>query len=48
MNDDDNFIHKYYAPFLSLNNHSDVSTESNMIQRNEEFVAIKTLFFIFY
>ena len=24
MNDDDNFIHKYYAPFLSSNNHEDV------------------------
>ena len=25
MNDDDNFIHKCYAPFLSSNNHEDVS-----------------------
>ena len=23
-NDDDNFIHKYYAPFLSSKNHKDV------------------------
>ena len=28
MNDDDNFIHKYYAPFLSSNNHEDVSSGS--------------------
>ena len=28
MNDYDNFIHKYYAPFLSSNNHSDVSSVS--------------------
>ena len=25
MNDDDNFIHKYYAPFLPSNNNEDVS-----------------------
>ena len=24
MNDDDNYIHKYYAPFLSSNNYEDV------------------------
>ena len=28
MNDDENFIHKYYAPFLPLNNHENVSSES--------------------
>ena len=28
MNDDDNFIHKYYAPFLSSNKHEDVSSGS--------------------
>ena len=25
MNDDDNFMHKYYAPFSSSNNNKDVS-----------------------
>ena len=25
MIDDDNFIHKYYVPFLSSNHHEDVS-----------------------
>ena len=25
MNYDDNYIHKYYAPFLSSKNHEDVS-----------------------
>ena len=28
MNDDETFIHKYYAPFLSSNNHEDVSSGS--------------------
>ena len=28
MNDDDNYIHKYYAPFLSSKNHDDVSSGS--------------------
>ena len=28
MNYDDNYIHKYYAPFLSSNNHEDVSSGS--------------------
>ena len=28
MNYDDNFIHKYYAPFLSSNNYEDVSSGS--------------------
>ena len=28
MNDDDNFIQKYYAPFLSLMNYKDVSSGS--------------------
>ena len=28
MNDDGNFIHKYYAPFISSNNHEYVSSGS--------------------
>ena len=28
MNDDDNFIHEYYAPFLSWNNHEYASCRS--------------------
>ena len=28
MNDDENFIHKYYAPFLSSNKNEDVSSGS--------------------
>ena len=28
MNDDANFIHKYYAPFLQSNNHEDISSGS--------------------
>ena len=27
-NDDDKIFHKYYAPFLSSNNHEDVSSGS--------------------
>ena len=26
MNDDENYIHKYYAPFVSSKNHEDVSS----------------------
>ena len=26
MNDNDSYIHKYYVPFLSSNNHQDVSS----------------------
>ena len=28
MNDDNNFIHKYYVPFLSSKNHADLSSGS--------------------
>ena len=28
INDDDNFNHKYYEPFLSSKNHEDVSSGS--------------------
>ena len=28
MNDDDNYMHKYYARFLSSNNHENVSSGS--------------------
>ena len=28
MNDDENFIHKYYAPFLQSKNNEDVSFRS--------------------
>ena len=28
MNNDNNFIHKYYAPFLLSNNHEDISSGS--------------------
>ena len=28
MNDDENFIHKYYAPFLPSKNHEDISSGS--------------------
>ena len=29
MNDDNNYIHKYYAPFLSSKNHKDISLGSD-------------------
>ena len=31
MNDDDDFIHKYYALFLSSDNHKDVASGSEYI-----------------
>ena len=35
MNDNENDIHKYYAPFLSSNNHEDVfsGTEYDSVKR---------------
>ena len=36
MNDEENSIHKMFAPFLSSNFH-----EHNMIQQKEEFVVWK-------
>ena len=41
MNDDENFIHKYYAPFLPSNNNEDVSSgseynpEKQIVRRHE-------------
>ena len=34
MNNDDNYMHKYYAPFLSSNNHKYFLLYYNMIQPN--------------
>ena len=48
MDDDENVIHKYYAPFLSSKNCKDLSSDHNTIEQNEEFVEIKTLFLIYY
>ena len=38
MNDDDNYMHKYYATFLSSKNHEDVSSGS-------EYDSVKLRFF---
>ena len=48
MNDDDNFIHKYYVPFLSSKNHTYVSSGSEYESEKKEFVIIKKLFWIYY
>ena len=35
INDDENFINKYYAPFILSNNHKDISLlDQNMISEN--------------
>ena len=37
MNYDENFIHKYYAPFLSSKNHEDVSSSSEYNSAKQTF-----------
>ena len=45
MNDDENFIHKYYARFLPSNNHEDVSSgsecdsEKRRVRRNKNIIS---------
>ena len=43
MNDDDKFIHKYYAPFLSSKNHSDVSSGSEYDSAKRRFFCHKNI-----
>ena len=44
MNEDGNFIHKYYAPFLISNNNEDVSSgseydsEKQIVHRNKKII----------
>ena len=47
MNDDENFIHKYYAPFYHQRIINMYPLDHNIIQQNEEFVVIKKSGFIF-
>ena len=46
MNNDENVIQKYYAPFLSSNNHEDVYSGSEYYSAKKS-VVIKTLFWIY-
>ena len=48
MNDDDNFIHKYYAPFFFQRIIQMYLMDHNMIQQNEQFVIIQILFWVYY
>ena len=48
MNNDDNFIHKYYAPFFCQRTMKIYLQEHNMIQRNGQFVVRKKLFWFYY
>ena len=43
MNDDDNFMHKYYAPFLSSKNHADVSYGSEHVSSKRRFCCHKNI-----
>ena len=43
MNDDDNFTHKYYAPFLSSKNYEDVSTGSEYNSEKRRFCHNKNI-----
>ena len=36
MKNDESFIHKYYAPFLSSKNNEDVSSGSEYVQLNKK------------
>ena len=49
MNDDNNYFHKYYAPFLLSNIHEHASTGGKKsINQNEEFSVRKVFFWIHY
>ena len=48
MNDDDNYMHKYYATFLSSNNHEDVSSRSEYDSAKRRVFVIKILLWIYY
>ena len=39
MNDDNTYIHKYYAHFLSSKNNENVSPGQNMIILNDDFAT---------
>ena len=41
MNEDDNVIHKCYAPFLSSNNHEEVYSESEYASAKQNICRIK-------
>ena len=44
MNDDENFIHDYYAPFHHQRIMKMYLLDQNMIQQNGEYVLIKRYF----
>ena len=48
MNDDENLIHKYYAPFYYQRIMKMYLSDQNMIHQNEDYVIIKILFWIYY
>ena len=43
MNDDDKFIHKYYAPFPSSNNHENVYSGSDYNSEKRKFCRHKNI-----
>ena len=45
MNNDDNFMHKYYTPFLSSNNHEDVSSVPRYDSEKRRVFRNKNIFF---
>ena len=45
MNDDDNYMHKYYATFLSSNNHEDISSGSEYNSAKRRVCRNKTIIF---
>ena len=48
INDDDNYIHKSYAPFLSSKNREDVSSGSEYDSVKRRVPCKKTLFWAYY
>ena len=48
INDDDNYMHKYYAPYLSSKNNEDLSSGSEYDSAKRRVHRNKTLFWIYY
>ena len=48
MNDDDNYIHKHYAPFLLSKIHEDVSSVTEYYSEKNIVLRQKMLFWIYH
>ena len=48
MNDYEKFIHKYYTPLFFQRTIDMYFLDQNMSQRNEDYVVIEILFWVYY